>query len=284
MPPKRSRSPEKLQQRSSPDLLQAIELASEALGSPRALTPQVLQYLLAHHEVKGNEVLAWLKEKLSGLESYEHDLLLSPLFTPDFPARLKFEGMLGESWFSTAEVDRLIENLNERGLRLTLHDEGDRVETSLSPVLVARFVHLLHLDTELPLDLLEPFRPLEAEVRCHLRDRAWQRLQTRKLLPLLFEAAQSAGEDFSGYVSFLTDFVRSHRPASREECISFLQNTAKAYEDDLKSHRSGVRPFFDQELKNSYSGKWKVADEVVAEHQRMISMARTLLAALVGEP
>ncbi len=271
-----------LQQRSRPDLEGVEALAREVLGAPRLLTPQVLHYLLAQHEVRGDEVVSWLRDRLGGLESYEHDLLLSPLFTPDFEARLGFEDLLGEGALDAACVEGLIESLKGRGLLLTLLHEGERIESPLPPVLAARYVNLLHLDADLPMDLLEAFRPLEREVRCHLRDRAWRRPQARQLLPVLLAAARRAGEDFIAYVRFVTDFVRSHRPASREECVTFLKNMAQAYEDDLQSHQRGERPFFDEELKTSYSSRRKVAQETVREHLDMISRARAVLAALTG--
>ncbi|MBI4605021.1 MAG: hypothetical protein HY721_23920 [Planctomycetes bacterium] len=269
-------------QRPRPDLAGLERRVGEALAAPRTLTPQVLQHLLAHHEVRGSDVVPWLKENLAGLESYEHDLLLSPLFTPSLEARRSLEDVLGEGWLDAADLEAMVQDLERRALRVTLLHESYRVEAPLPPVLIERYVRLLHLDSDLPLEVLEPFRPIAPEVRCQLRDRAWARPQARRLLPVLFDAARSAGPDFAGNVRFLTDFVRSHRPASREECVRFLKNLAQAYEDDLESHRSGTRPFFDQELRGAYSGKWKVAAETVAEHERAIATARALLAALGG--
>lgn len=275
--------PQSLQPKSSLDLAPLEELAARALSSSRILTPQVLQYLLAQHEVKGSDVAAWLRERLEGLESYEQDLLLSPLFTPGFEDRIRFEDVLGERSIDGSEVEKLLERLAQRCLRLTLLHEGESVESPLPLVLLERYVRLLHIDSELPGDAIAPFRPLSAEVRCQLRDRAWQRSGTRDLLPTLLRAARSLGEDFSGYVRYLTDFVRTHRPLSREQCVAFLQNMARAYEEDLQSHQRGVRPFFDEELKGSYAGRRKVPEEVVAEHLDMISRARALLAALGAE-
>jgi hypothetical protein len=276
--------PPALQRRTRPDLARVEEVARAVLTAPRALTPQVLQYLLAHYEVRGEGVVAWLRSEFPGLESYEHDLLLSPLFTPDAPARLAFEEALGEGWLEGAELDGLIASLAGRGLELTLVHENESVVGPLPAVLVERYLRLLHLDAALPLDEVEPFRPLAAEVRAYLRDRAWSLPGTRRLLPLLLRAARGTGEDFPRQVSFLTDFVRTHRPATREECVSFLTNMARAYEDDLRNHQSGARPFFNEELKGSYSGKWRVAEDVVAEHKAAITRAHALLAALATEP
>ncbi len=268
--------------RSPPDLPRVEETAAQALSAPRVLTQQVTQYLLAEHAVPSGEVAAWLREKLPGLESYEHDLLLSPLFTPDFETRLRFEPALGESWLEEDEALDLQRRLASRGLRLALLHEADRLEFALPEVLAERFLRLLHLTAEMPLDELASVGSPDAEARCHLRDDAWRRPQSRKLLGWLFPVALRVRSDFPGVLGFLTDFLRSHRPNSAEECIEFMKNLEEALETDLRNHKSGQRSFFDPELKRSYAGKWKVADEIVAEHESMLSTARALRAALAN--
>ncbi len=284
---------EKQRQKKSPDREATVALARETLTRRRALTPQILGFLLAHHEVTGDNVASWLRDHLEDLESYEFDLLLSPLFTPDFAMRVRFEDALGDGCLDKSSVDALIQELASEELPMVLLHEEERIETTLPEVMIERFVHMLHLDAPVPEEALLPegtFAPLAPEVRCCLRDRAWTRPQSRALLPDLLAAARSIGEQFPGeqppgehlsdYVYFLTDFVRSHRPAGLEECLRFLDNVAEAYNKDLRKHESGSRSFFNDELKASYAGKWKVDEDVVAMHKRMISMARSLKSAL----
>ena len=271
---------ERKRQRRKPDLDAVEALASETLTSPRVLTPQVLDSLIAHHEVTGDSVVGWLREELERLESYELDLLLSPLFTPDFDMRVRFEEVLEEGRLESDEVEGLIERLIFANLPLALLHEGERIDASLPEVVIERFVRMLHLDAPVPGDALAAFGPLSPKVRCSLRDRAWKRRQSRELLPYLLQAAHSIGEDFEDYVYFLTDFVRSHRPAARQDCLTFLDNLAEAYEADLRKHESGSRSFFNDELKASYAGKWSVDEGVVVAHKRMIAMARALHNAL----
>ncbi len=268
--------------RSLPDIVRVEETAAQALSTPRVLTQQVTQYLLAEHAVQSGGVAAWLRENLPGLESYEQDLLLSPLFTPDFETRLKFEPALGESWLEGDEALDLQKRLVGRGLRLALLHEADRIEFPLPEVLTERFLRLLHLTAEVPLEELSAIGPQDAEARCHLRDDAWRRPQSRKLLGWLLPAALRVRGEFPGVLGFLTDFLRSHRPNSAEECIEFMKNLEEALETDLRNHKSGQRSFFDPELKRSYAGKWKVADEIVAEHESMLATARALRAALAN--
>lgn len=281
-------STEKQRKKKSPDREATVALARETLTRRRALTPQILGFLLAHHEVTGDDVASWLRDHLEDLESYEFDLLLSPLFTPDFAMRVRFEDALGDGCFDKTSVDALVQELASEELPMVLLHEEECIEVTLPEVMIERFVRMLHLDAPVPEEALAPeaaFAPLAPEARCCLRDRVWKRPQSRALLPDLLAAAQSvgeasAGEHFADYVYFLTDFVRSHRPAGLEDCLRFLDNVAEAYQKDLRKHESGSRSFFNDELKASYSGKWKVDEDVVARHKRMISMARSLKSAL----
>jgi hypothetical protein len=253
-----------------------LELCREALKAPRPLTPQVLQYLLSSHEVAEGEVVSWIEREMPKLESFELELLLSPLFTPDLPTRLGFEALLGEGHLRGEDVGRLVALLAAERLPMTIVHESVRIESPLPDVITDRFVRLLHLDSPLPEEAVGPFGPLAPEVRSLLRDRSWQRPRTRKLIPVLLRAARRAGDDFTESVRFLTDFVRSHRPASAEDCRAFLENVAAAYEEDLERHQSGGRSFFSQELKASHAGKWSLDADVVAEHRRLSAMARVL--------
>jgi hypothetical protein len=176
-------STEKQRRKRSPDLEQAADLARETLTRPRALTAQILDFLLAHHEVTGENVAGWLREHLEDLESYELDLLLSPLFTPDFAMRARFEEVLGDECFEAAEIDSLMEELVRQRLPMVLLHEEERVEALLPEVMIERFVRMLHLDAPVPEEAIAEFGPLPAEVRCCLRDRVWARQQSRDLLP-----------------------------------------------------------------------------------------------------
>ena len=264
----------------SPNLNALTELAAGELTRCRSLTPQVVDALLSQHEVVAEQVVEWLREELERLESYEQDVLFSPLFTPDLALRVRFEEALKEGCLSAEDVEQLIADLISDDLRLTLEYEDETVESAMPPVAIERLVRMLHLDLPLPNEEIAPFRPLSPEVRCLLRERTWQRRQHRELLPVLLSAARSSDVDFTQTVHFLTDFVRSHRPASKEECVTFLANVAEAYEEDLKKHTSGDRSFFNPELKASYAGKWKVEEDVVDRHNRAITIARALGAAL----
>jgi len=259
-----------------PDSVAIHALAVETITAPRPVTTQVLDHILAQHEVSSEKVNDWLVAELSSLEPYELDLLLSPLFTPDFPTRSRFEPCLGSGQLTSGELTGLIEKLADESLEVPLLHEGVSVRTTVPHVVVDRFLRLLHLDAPLPEEAHAELATLPTDVRCLLRDRAWQRRGSRRVLPDLLEAVRRTGQDMTDYVRFITDFVRTHRPNTREECAVFLGNLAEACEQDLKSYESGARSFFNVELKTTHAGKWKPRDEIIREHRATIEKARAL--------
>ncbi len=257
-------------------------LLEKVLTTPRALTTQVLEHVLSAHEVVEDRVLDWLRSDLEELETYEVELLLSPLFTPSFDERVRFEAALGHGCVDAAEVDEVIELASAAEWRMTLEHEDERLEAALPRVVIERFVRLLRLDAVLPDGAVDEFAPLPADVRCHLRDRAWARPASGRLAADLLAAGRSVGGDIAGSIGFLTEFVRAHRPVSIDDCVRFLDNVAKAYEVDLEKHRSGERSFFDAQLHSEHRGKWAVAADIVDEHERSIALARALRCALTA--
>ena len=267
--------------RRPPDRDRVAQIVAEAVTQPRELTPQVLTHLLAHHDVPEDGAAAWLQRELAELEAYELELLLSPLFTPSDETRLALEESLGTSFLTADDVAYVLEELADRDLELVVDVEGEFVTVEYPHVVVERFVRLLHADTPLPAAADEGLLDdLDPEARRHLRDPTWLRPSHRELFPVLFDAARRAGDDLAASIRFLTEFVRSHRPSSRADCVRLLADVAAAYEEDLRKYKAGDRSFFDAELKATHAGKWGVRDGVITSHERAIALSRSLHHAL----
>ena len=255
---------------------QVLDRLVETLTQPRPLTPQVSQYLLAHHEVLAGEIAEWMRKSIGSLESYELELLLSPLFTPDLDAHVQLEEALGKGVLAASEVEDIVGELAAKDLQVALLLDDDTVSASVPEEIIERYVRLLHLAAPLPVDSFPRAAQLRPEVRWYLRDPTWQRRQSRELLPTLLGAAERVGSDFEDYIRFLTEFVRSHRPSNQQDCAQYLASLAQAHEDDLRKHETGARSFFNDELKATYAGTRQVSEDVVLSHRRAISMARAL--------
>jgi hypothetical protein len=278
--PTENKLPRSPRQGHSLDIQLVAREACDALTAPRPVTPHVMAHLLAQYEVPAGEVAAWLRSDLAKLESYELDLVLSPLFTPDLPARLRFEHILGTDHLDDLEVGALLGTLEGLGLRMTLSIDSSRVEADLPAVMIERFVRLLHLDAPLPEVVLDDLEGLDPEARLCLRDRTWRLERNRAMLPSLLRAAKRTGEDLTGTIHFVTDFLRTYRPASRNECLAGLEHLAQAYRDELDRYQSGSRSFFNPELQAAYRGKWPTNEAAVADHKRLLATAESLRRAM----
>src|SRR5215471_14389620 len=62
-----------------------MEVVAMELERPREITPQVFRHLDGTYGVERNEVGTFFNNRLTVLEDLEHDLILSPLFTPRLP-------------------------------------------------------------------------------------------------------------------------------------------------------------------------------------------------------
>jgi hypothetical protein len=264
----------------SPDVQRIVAAARDALTAPRVVSPQVLAHLLAQYEVPAGEVSAWLRSDLGKLESYELDLVLSPLFTPDLSTRLRFERILGAGHLEELEVGALLGTLEGLALRMTLVIDADRVEAELPTVVLERFVRLMHLDSPLPEAVLADLDRLDLEARLCLRDKIWHLERNRSMLPNLLAAAKRTGEDFTETIHFVTDFLRTYRPATCGECVTGLEHLAQAYRDELDRYQSGSRSFFNPELQAAYRGKWPTDEAAVAGHKRLLATAEALRRAM----
>ena len=73
-----------------------IETLAEELERPRELTTKLSDYIWGTYEIDRDAVGDFLVGKLTDLEDYEHDLILSPLFTPKLTDQALFAELLGK--------------------------------------------------------------------------------------------------------------------------------------------------------------------------------------------
>src|SRR4030095_1713658 len=84
------------------------------LERPREVTMQVANFLLGNYDVERDRIGAFLEEKLSTLEDYEHDLILAPLFTPKLADQAIFAQSLGRESIPRDQWEALITDLVAR--------------------------------------------------------------------------------------------------------------------------------------------------------------------------
>src|SRR5689334_13418009 len=90
---------------------------------------------------------SFLVQQLPGLEDYEIDLILSPLFTPKLADQAVFAEVLGKDSIGRAQWPALVQQLVDRPTRAQLVTSDHQVHAvPLRAVTIERYVHRLRLD------------------------------------------------------------------------------------------------------------------------------------------
>src|SRR5262245_11456154 len=103
---------------------QLLETIAAELERPREISPQIYRHLEGTYGIDRSGTAAFLKEELPRLEDYEHDLILSPLYTPRLPDQAVIAAILGASSVSREEWPALVWKLAERPIHASLVSMG----------------------------------------------------------------------------------------------------------------------------------------------------------------
>jgi hypothetical protein len=123
-----------------------VETLIAQLERPRDITPQVANYLNGNFDVERDAIGIFLTEKLQHLEDYEHDLILSPLFTPKLGDQAIFAEVLGRESVPREQWPILIQDLFRRPTYGRLVTSDKQVHPiPLREVTLERYVHRLRL-------------------------------------------------------------------------------------------------------------------------------------------
>jgi hypothetical protein len=125
-------------------------LAAE-LERPRNVTRQVSDHIWGTYEIDREAVGDFLDNRLPQLEDDEHDLILSPLFTPKLTDQALFASLLGRDPIPRADWPALVDQLAARPTASPLvTSDNNRHLVRLRPVVIERYVHRLRLEGAIP--------------------------------------------------------------------------------------------------------------------------------------
>src|SRR5678815_2501269 len=91
-----------------------IEPIAKELERPREITNQVAKHLDGTYGVERDDIGRFLEARLPLLEDDEHDLILSPLFTPKLTDQAILAAVLGRTALPKQGWPALITNLTNR--------------------------------------------------------------------------------------------------------------------------------------------------------------------------
>jgi hypothetical protein len=276
------------------ELAQLRERIAEELERPRPLSEQVGRHLSSTYGVGREEMGSFLDNSLAGLEDFEIDLILSPIFTPALSDQAIFAPLLGLRALEAGEINGLIGALVERPTRASLEtDDGTRHSIVLREVSIERFVRRLPLDGSLPVALLQQL--LEAAPKDDLptalavaRRAVWN-VSRRAILERYVAQAQRQTQWALTDLLHVLRLVETYEPATLEEFRERLPGWTEAVRRDANAALN-PRPFFNERVEDLHGGgrdQRRAADPKAADRQmELISLQRLgkLLAAEEANP
>lgn len=239
-----------------PNLL--TTLATE-LERPRQLPAQVINHLCGTYSLDRDAIGSFLVQHLPGLEDYEIDLILSPLFTPSLTDQAVFAELLGRVSVPAEEWPGMVQQLVARPTLARLITEDEQTHSvPLHLVAIERYVHRLRLDGTIPEPLFQLLmhlpppddRPL---LKAVARRAIWEHDERRDLLVRYLTSAVSA-ETYS-----LSDVVELHKlaevyePADVADLMARIPHWLQVLEQEINA-ASNAKPFFNERVQEMHGG------------------------------
>jgi hypothetical protein len=236
-----------------------LETLAEELERPREVTGQVIEHI-ATYDVDRDDVGDFLETKLPGLEDYEHDLILSPLFTPKLPDQALFAALLGKESVPRSQWPELIQQLAARPTRgLLITSDKQRHVVLLREVVLERYVHRLRLDGSISESLLtlldeEPFvsdRPL---LQAIARRAIWESPARGEILTRYLTSAGRRNLYLPGDGVQLLRIAEDYKPADVGHLMERIPVWQEALRHEIDTAGS-PKPFFSGAVQSEHGGE-----------------------------
>lgn len=236
-----------------------VPLLAGELERPRVLAPQVADHISSHYDVSRDQLGRFLSETLPGLEDYEVDLVLSPIFTPTLADQARLSDELDRRTLPASAWPDLVRALAARPTVAQLvTEDGVSHGAPLREVTIERFVNRLNLDQALPerfsrlLNSLPPAadRPT---LKAVARRPIWrEEARATVLFQYLLTTASGDGYQLAEVIQLL-QWAETYQPRD----IADLLDRIPAWEEVLRREinvASNPRPFFNDRVKEMHGG------------------------------
>ncbi len=234
-----------------------IETLAEELERPRELTTKLSDYIWGTYEIDRDAVGDFLVGKLTDLEDYEHDLILSPLFTPKLTDQALFAELLGKESVPKTEWPMLVQQLEARPTRgqLVTSDKAHHA-VSLREVILERYVHRLRLDGSIPDTLWhlleqEPFDADRPTLKAIARRAIWENDGRRGILATYLTAAGRHNLYLSGDGIQLLQLAEDRKPTDMAHLMERIPVWQEALRQEIDDS-DNPKPFFSDEIQANH--------------------------------
>ncbi|MBX2860263.1 MAG: hypothetical protein KTR14_03450 [Vampirovibrio sp.] len=272
------------------------ECCIQDLQRPRLISSQVMQTLADRYSTDQNDLIAFFSEQYAQFDDVEMDLVFSPLFTPTLEDRLPYAALMQETCLSAEDAQQLLKNLalNSGAQQLTATfkaPDGRQYTAPLHEVSIDRYVTRLYLERVLDnpvYDGIGQTVPHEHQplVNTIAREPVWQSAERQQLLLSFLKIFQTDESGYSEKIIYLTDFVRTYRPADMEAMVRQLQSLIESCKKDLQNVHD--RGFHSHHLKGNYQDsdvahRQEEIEKVTENYTHMTDMASALLAGIEAQ-
>lgn len=236
-----------------------LELLTSELERPRVVTRQVLDHVAGTYEIEREAIGEFLEERLPNLEDYEHDLILSPLFTPKLADQALFAGLLGDETIPRDRWPGLIQQLASKPtLGSLVTDDKQTHRVTLREVTLERYIHRLRLDGTIDKEVLrliegDAFSAERAELKAICRRAVWENDDRRDILVHFLLAAEQRGEYEPGDAVDLLRIVEDYKPANVANLIERIPPWLEGLRQEIRA-AGEPKPFFSGATQMAHGG------------------------------
>ncbi|HEX5220162.1 MAG TPA: hypothetical protein VFZ59_11395 [Verrucomicrobiae bacterium] len=236
-----------------------LESFARELERSREVSAQVANHVIGTYGLNRDTIGPFLVKELPGLEDYEIDLILSPLFTPTLRDQAVFAEILGRESLPSRDWPDLIQQLVARPTHAQLVTEDQQTHSvRLRQVTIERYVHRLRLDATIPEPLFKLIahfpsaadRPL---LKAIARRAIWQ-TDSRAQILIRYLLNTNPGEGFDIRDSIeLLKLMETYEPADANELLKLIPHWQQVLRQEI-NEGTGTRPFFNERVEELHGG------------------------------
>jgi hypothetical protein len=236
-----------------------LETLAAELERPRELSAQVAKHLVRTYDIDHDAVGPFLDGELPRLEDYEHDLILSPLFTPRLADQAVFAELLGSDSVPREQWPALIQQLAARPTRVQLvTSDGQAHSVTLREVTLERYVYRLRLDGAIPESLFKridqvPSAADRPMLKAVARRAVWENDVRRNILAHYLTAAAGSGAYGLADAVGLLKLVEDYKPADVAGLLARIPVLQQSLRHEINTGY-GPKPFFSQRVEQDHGG------------------------------
>jgi len=255
------------------DVSSLIDTIATELERPRTITAQVAKHLDGAYGVERDAIGPFLNDRLPKLEDDEHDLILSPLFTPKLSDQAIFAELLGSGAIPKTEWPELVQELvNRPAIAHLVTSEQQTHAVALREVSIERYVKRLRLDGTISADMMKLINQTpDADhpmLKAVARRAIWESTARGEMLVRLLAQSMAGGSYRLNDVISLLKLAEDYQPADSTALLARIPRWIKLLEEEINSE-GGPKPFFSQAVQYLHGGNdQRQSDEARIEAKR----------------